>query len=472
MELAMRRFITPLLLIGLTLFAATSLDWDADLAWYDQHRIDQIVLLSMAALGALTVWRQDMVRTVACLPRWVRWALGWAFGLGLVSAAAAAYPRFAALEWATLLLLLGVALLLGEQARRGVVQFDIWASRLVVSLAAVIVLKLMASYLAALIAVGHLDTIMLFEGTFSNRRFFGQVASMVVPLLAYPLLKRDVTRIQRWGLYVLLAVWWMFIIVSGTRGTWAALGAAAAALALVAWCESHRWLRIQLLAAMAGVLLFALLFVWIPLWLGQGASIEDRLSNWATLSGRDALWHLAWKQIVAHPWLGIGPMHLAAIHNDFGAHPHNALLQLAAEWGIPATLMILLPVALGLIILLASLRHLVVSHSFILMCLTASLLAASVQSMVDGVIVIPYTQVWLALIAGWALGVYGRDAAQIVPASRLIRVGMPTLTLLAFAALLNGVYPEIFNRAEATKVFVDSGNQLVPPRYWAVGWIP
>ena len=468
----MGRFITPLLLVGLTLLAATGVDWDVDLAWYDQHRIEQVGLLSVTALGALTIWRQDMVRSVACLPRWVRWALAWAWGLGLVSVATASYPRYAALEWTTLLLLLGLALLLGEQARRGMIQFDIWTSRLVISLAVVIALKLMASYLAALIAVGHLDTIMLFEGTFSNRRFFGQVASMVVPLLGYPLLKRDMPCIQRWVLYILLSVWWMLIIVSGTRGTWVALGAAAGVLALVAWHTCHRWLRIQLLAAMAGALLFALMFVWIPLWLGQDASIEDRLSNLATLSGRDELWHLAWVQIVAHPWLGIGPMHFAAIHNGFGAHPHNALLQLAAEWGVPATLALVWPVASGVVALVGRLRRSPFSNDSLLVCLAASLLAASVQAMVDGVIVVPYTQVWLALVAGWALGVYLRDVERVVSPSRLMLLGMPVLSVFALAALLNGVYPEIFDRAEVTKAFVSAGNQLVPPRYWAVGWIP
>jgi len=450
---AMSFLITPLLITGLMLLAATGVDWGADLAWYDQHRIEQIGLLSVTAMGVLTIWRQDMVRSVACLPKWVRWALAWAWGLGLVSVATASYPRYAALEWTTLLLLLGLALLLGEQARRGMIQFDIWTNRLVISLAVVIALKLMASYLAALIAVGHLDTIMLFEGTFSNRRFFGQVASMAVPLLVYPLMKGNVSRIQRWGLYSLLTVWWMLIIVSGTRGTWVALGAAAGVLVLVARAASYRWLRIQTVAAMAGALLFVLMFVWIPLWLGQDASIEDRLSNLAGLSGRDELWHLAWVQLVAHPWLGIGPMHFAAIRNNFGAHPHNALLQLGAEWGVPAMLAIVLPAVSGLIVLLAKLRRSSGSTNLLLVCLTASLLAAGMQSMVD-------------------LGVYARGASQMVPASRLIRVGIPALTLLALAALLNGVYPEIFNRAEVTKAFVAAGNQLIPPRYWAVGWIP
>ncbi len=462
----------PLLLTGLTLLVATGFDWNADLSWYDQHRIEQIGLLSTMVLGVLTIWRQDMAQSITNLPLRARWAFAWAFGLGLLSVVIATYFRFAALEWATLLLLLGLVLVLGEQSRRDVIWFDVWASRLIMSLAVVIALKLLAGYLAAIISIGHLNTIMLFEGTFSNRRFFGQVASMVVPLLAYPLLRKVAPRIQRWGLYALLSVWWMLVIVSGTRGTWVALGVASVTLALVAWHASHRWLRIQLLTAMAGALLFCVMFVCVPLLLDQGASVENRLSNLATLSGRHELWRLAWIQIAAHPWLGIGPMHFATIHNDFGAHPHNALLQLAAEWGIPATLGLVLPAVAGLLVLLADLRRPAVSHNFLLVCLTASLLAAGVQSMVDGVIVIPYTQVWLVLISGWALGVHFRDKVQIVAASRPIRLVVPTLSLVALVALLNGVYPEILNRAEATKAFVDAGNRLVPPRYWAVGWIP
>lgn len=464
--------VTPLMITGLMLLVATGVDWNADLSWYDQHRIGQIGLLGLMSLGAMTVWREDVVRSVLVLPSWARWALVLGFSLGLLSVCAATYPRFAALEWVTLLLLLGLALLLGEQARTGDIRFDIWAGRLVISLAVVITLKILAGYLAALISIGHVETIMLFEGTFSNRRFFGQVASMVVPLLSYPLLKSNKTRMQRWGLYTLLSIWWMLVIVSGTRGTWMALGVASVVLALLAWHASHRWLRIQLLTAMAGALLFVVMFVWVPLWLDQGASVENRLSNLATLSGRHELWLLAWMQIAAHPWLGIGPMHFAAIHNDFGAHPHNALLQLAAEWGMPATLGLVLPAVAGLVVLLAGLRRPAASHNFLLVCLTASLLAASVQSMVDGVIVIPYTQVWLVLISGWALGVHFREKVQIVSASRPIRLVVPTFSLVALVALLNGVYPETLNRAEATKAFVDAGNQLVPPRYWAVGWIP
>jgi len=332
----MGRFITPLLIVSLTLLAATGLDWDAELTWHDQHRIGQIGLLGGVVLGVLTIWRRDMAASAIRLPRWVGLAFAGAFGLGLVSAIAAAYPRFAALEWATLLLLLGLAWLLARQARQASVLFDMWAIRLVVALAVVIALKIMTGYLAAMLAIGRLDTIILFEGTFSNRRFFGQVASMAIPLLAYPLLRGGLSRSAQTALFALLAVWWMLVIASGTRGTWMALAVAAVVLGAFAWRACAGWLRIQALALGAGALLFGILFIWLPVWFGLDAALENRLLNLATLSGREVLWSLAWTQIQAHPWLGVGPMHLAAIRNDFGAHPHNAVLQLAAELGVPA----------------------------------------------------------------------------------------------------------------------------------------
>jgi O-antigen ligase len=340
-------------------------------------------------------------------------------------------------------------------------------------LAAVIALKIMAGYVAAITVGARLDTIALFEGTFSNRRVSGQVASMAIPLLAYSLLTSGMPRAWRWSVFALLAVWWMLVIVSGTRGTWMALAAAAVVLAAVAWRASSGWLRIQTWALGAGALLFAVLFVGLPAWLGLDASLENRFVNLATLSGRGVLWTLAWDQIQAHPWLGIGPMHLASIRNDYGAHPHNAVLQLAAEWGVPAALALIVPAVVGLFYLLARLRRQETSSDALLVCLTASLLAASAQSMVDGVIVIPYTQTWLVLVAGWTLGVYFRGGAPTpaIPDSRMTRPGIPVLSLLALAALLNGVFPEVSNRVEVTQAYVDAEKPILP-RYWGVGWIP
>ena len=469
----MRFLNTPLLIVGLMLLVATGLDWDADLTWHDQHRIGQLALLGAVALGALSFWRKSVAGALEHLPRWAVIALTCAFGLGLASAANASYPRFAALEWATLLLLLGLALLLGMQSRQAGA-FDKWANRLVVSLAVVIALKIMTGYLAAMITMGRLDTLMLFEGTFSNRRFFGQVASMIVPLLAYPLLRGGLSGLARVGLFGLLAVWWMLVIVSATRGTWVALLLASVLLAAWAGRAVRPWLTLQLGAFALGGLLFGVLFVWLPQLVGHAASIENRLVDLSALNGRDTLWAIAWAQIQAHPWLGIGPMHLASIRNPFAAHPHSAVLQLAAEWGVPAALALFLPATAGILSLLARLRRNRAAPDVLSICLTGSLLAAAAQSLVDGVIVIPFTQTLLALVAGWALGVVWRGTAAVPVAadSRLIRVAIPGLSVLALAALLHGAFPEVLNRAQITQAYVDAGHVLVPPRYWALGWIP
>ena len=42
--------------------------------------------------------------------------------------------------------------------------------------------------------------------------------------------------------------------------------------------------------------------------------------------------------IQADPWAGAGPAHFAHYGRDlpFGAHPHNWVLQIGSEWGLPA----------------------------------------------------------------------------------------------------------------------------------------
>jgi len=468
------RVLGLMLLTGMALLAGPVFNFAPDLMWHDRQRIVQIVLLLVVALAAATIWRKALLISLAGLPTSCHIALGLGFALGGMSLALSEFPRFAGLEWATLLLLLVLAFLLAAQARLAGVRFDIWAMRLVVAVAAVIALKIMQGYLDRVVWGARLNSIELFADTFSNRRVFGQVASMAIPLLAYPMLARDRARVWQWSVFVLLAVWWMLVIMSGTRGTWMALAVAAVVLSAFAWRACAGWLRIQVMALGVGALLFAVLFAWLPAWLGQDATLENRLSNIASLSGRSELWAMAWAQIVAHPWLGVGPMHLAAIPMKFGAHPHNAVLQLAAEWGVLAALALILPALLGVLRLLARLRQ-QATPSLLLVCLTASLLAAGAQSMVDGVIVIPYTQIWLALVVGWALGVYFRDVTlsnPVVPDSRMMRLGIPVLSMLALAALLNGIFPEVLNRVEATRAFVDAGNTYIPPRYWVVGRIP
>lgn len=473
-----------LLLVGLALFLGVTLEfvpsmnWQGGpvanaMVWHDRQRIEQIILLAVTSAGALVLWRVKLLQSLNQLPRASLVLLLAGFSLGACSAGMSMYSRLAWLEWSTLLLLLTLAFLLAHEAVRAQSRFDVWAVRLLVLLATVIALRVLMGYLAAMLEGIRLDSVKLFTSVVSNRRVFGQVATMLIPLLAYPILRPDWTKGERAGLMALLAVWWMLAIASGTRGTWMALGLSSVLLATVAWRQAWPWLRIQLIALSLGLLLYGLMFVWFPAMFYPGAMVENRLGNLVGLSGREAIWLASLVQIQAHPWLGIGPMHLAAILGHNASHPHNVVLQLAAEWGVPAALALLIAMVWGLIALLRRIR---LNASPLLLSLTAALLGASAQAMVDGVLVMPYTQIWLVFVMGWAMGVYFRDAS-VKDAGRwmLGRISMILVSVmmaLALSLLMYGVFPEILHRAEYTKAYLDAGHNAIPPRYWMVGPIP
>ena len=459
-------------LLGLTALIGVAVDLNSELSWHDQQRMEQIALLTIAMLGSATIWRADLVGMLARLPTWVKWSWMCAFGIGLVSATRSDYPRFALVEWASFLSLLWLALLWAGQVSKAN-DLDKWLQRLVIAVAVVIAVKVMASYLGSIIPRVKLDSTILFTEGFSNRRFFGQIATVLIPLLAYPLIRESLSRTKWLSVFLLLSTWWMLAIASGTRGTWLALALSSGVLMAGAWRSSLPWLNVQAKAFVLGMGLFGLLFLWVPQLSQLDTSVENRFSDITTLSGREILWDTAVDQVRAHPLLGIGPMHLAAIKNHIAAHPHNSALQLMAEWGIPASLALAMPLAIGLVSLLRMVRKPPDGEANLLVCLLAALLAATTQSMVDGVIVMPYTQLWLVVIAGWALGTYYKTVTRkfdLRPSPQIVWVA-PLVSIMGLALLLASISPEVMNWQASIQRYVDEGSFL-PPRYWVRGWIP
>jgi hypothetical protein len=456
----------------ITVSVSIQVDPNHFLTWHDQQRMGQIALLTIAITGSATYWRQDLITMLTCVPNWVAWSWFCGFSIGLISVTLSAYPRFAMIEWTSFLMLLWLTLLWGGQIYK-TDALDKWIPRLVMATAVLIAVKIMASYMGSVLPGIKLDSTILFTESFSNRRFFGQIASILIPLLAYPLLNIQLSRLKRISIFLLLSTWWMLAIASGTRGTWLALFVAASLLTVGAWRSSLPWLKLQIKALLLGIILFAVLFFWVPYLLQMNAAIENRLPDITSLSERNIVWSIAVTQIEAHPLLGIGPMHLASIRNIIAAHPHNAALQLMAEWGIPASIALSMPLIFGLISLQRRVRNLSEGEASLLVCLLAALLAATTQSMVDGVIVMPYTQLWLVMTGGWTLGAYYKTMPQKpnFEISSHLRWLVPIISIVGLGLLLASISPEIMNWHESIQHYVDEGSFL-PPRYWVRGWIP
>jgi len=372
---------------------------------HDWQRVDQI---AVAGLGVVFLCSRMLKAEVVALS----WAFTSAFGLIVILAAFSSFysdkPYWALCEVSLALACCAITCCAAKFRREGGGILD---RGFVITILAVCLIKtsqfLISTWAGYITSTGTLDLDLLLEG-FSNRRFYGQFQTLTLPLLAVPLLLPGLQRTTKAWMFVLLGIWWMIAIAGGTRGTWLGMAVAGAALC-VCGQQGVRWLRWQALAALVGLVLYWLLFSVLADALGVELinSASGRMST--TLSARDIIWHQAWEMIKARPLLGFGPMHFANTYNPIAAHPHQAFLQWASEWGVPSAILVSLLVIRGMWGAFVQVRAKRLSADqvdLLRVCLFASLIGALTQSMVDGVIVMPYSQLWLSIVVGWLMGIH------------------------------------------------------------------
>ncbi|NKI71930.1 hypothetical protein GN109_21125 [Collimonas pratensis] len=164
--------------------------------------------------------------------------------------------------------------------------------------------------------------------------------------------------------WVVTSIWWALLFVSAGRGTFVGLLAGISVSLFCLRRDALPWCLVMLWSALIGLGIYLLFYVLLPLALGLqpfgflfsvvGRTIENPDSS------RWPLWVRAWEIVMAHPWLEAGPLHFAHFGRDLqiGAHPHNWVLQIACEWGIPALLCLMSAIALGFKALLATRQYL------------------------------------------------------------------------------------------------------------------
>lgn len=428
----------------------------ADLGWHDQQRISQILLLLSIAVFAVFLPQQK-------LPAPALYALLGIFIIGFVSCLFSELPDWALKEWARYVGLALLAIILGCCARKPVVRrFMLWG---MASVGFIHAFQFLVSYASAFLSGMYmLDAGMLFRG-FSNPRFFGQFQVMLLPVLAWLILECQQQGRRRLAAVLLsvLAVQWCIALTLGGRGLWLGLTVSHAAL----FCVSRsfwRLLVIQLMAGLLGALLFVVMFHLIPDWLEMTPKLRDTLRF--TLSGRGPLWQWAWEMALANPWFGVGPMHYAATLNPIATHPHQVILQWAAEWGFVATALAMLLAGWGVIHGVMYLRRNMASHHDAALWL--AIVGALVLAQVDGVFVMPYTETWLAILIGLALARWS-TAAKPQPLQRYASLLLALPVMVVFSLVLLEDVPRL---AENKQVYSEKHGGSFNPRFWQQGWIP
>ncbi len=196
------------------------------------------------------------------------------------------------------------------------------------------------------------------------------------------------------------------------------------------------------------------------------------VASHVSVNSRFYLWHQAWMMIKSKVVLGVGPLHYAYYPNAIGAHPHNSLLLMASEWGVPVTLFMVFLATWGFC---AWCRYARQSPSFTNIALTVSLLAGLLYSLVSGVMVTPLSQLMMGLIIGWMLGHYFFE--QPVRVSMLQRLTLMCVLLLLFSITAWIVIPQIRDLPNAEGRWIMSRGMYsefqpsLNPRFWTQGWL-
>lgn len=459
------------LLIVCALFASATLDtWHRGFPWHDQQRLYQLILLCAFAGAAIFLPTPTLPRSFF-IPLYI------VLGFGLLSVFFAEFPAWAFKEWARYAGLILLVLVIAYSARQAC--FFKAILYLLASAAFLNAFQFIVYYcMAFLTEIYMFDVDLLFNG-FSNPRFLNQFQVLFMPVLAglVVLHWNNHGRYQRLlsGLFfITLLVHWCIALSLGSRGLW--LGLAASHLALLLFFPRFwRLLAIQAATGILGFLLYQLLFLIIPEWLGQESLLRSSLRF--GLSKREVLWDIAWHMFLENPWLGVGPMHFAATLNPIAAHPHQVVLQWLAEWGLFATLAACLLAFIGMWHGLHILRS--PQAEPIDAALWLSIAGALAVAQVDGIFVMPYTETWLAILIGLALALWSAPTTQVaaLQQGRSSRRFIPSLSykplaLIVILTLGNILINEVPTLPLDSEAHMEKHGTGYVPRFWLQGWIP
>jgi hypothetical protein len=157
------------------------------------------------------------------------------------------------------------------------------------------------------------------------------------------------------------------------------------------------------------------------------------------------------------------------------------VLQWLAEWGVPATLLLVVVCAVAGLAFASHVRRAAadISHTgMVRIALLAALAGAAAQSMVDGVLVMPVSQTLLALLCGWAIALYQAERGSGIASDGSVqRIVIWTTTAVAAVAVAWGVAPELGQLAAREQAYLAAyppENPALPnlmPRFWTQGRI-
>ncbi len=372
---------------------------------YDEARYLELIFLTSLGLLLIGVssWRHYALHLFDWMPISVKRAVGFLLVLALTSSLFAVSPAKALQEISLFVLLLAFGSLCAMLAHQSTQLINRLFVASIAFGAVIFVVHFITSFLAA-VSIGATFSWFSPFVSFGHVRFFSQYQAYTLPILSLPLIVFNLPLRWRIIAMLLLVCFWALHFLSGSRSVWVAIIVTTLFLLVFMRQRSSQWLKWQLFGLLLGGIVFWV-FDNLPVdnsQFGLGSIAKRGIDD----SGRLHLWQIAFDMIKDYPLLGVGPMHYAFTNFLIAAHPHNAVLQIAAEYGIPAAL-----IACYLAFFL--LRKAVIwcktstnnENQQINIALAASLVCGLTDSLFSGNIIMPQSQMLLFMMGGWLVGV-------------------------------------------------------------------
>jgi O-antigen ligase len=463
--------------LGLYLFFTSTFFPLHLLAVFNAKRVLQLALfVSLTTLAVM--WAPLRTATMAQLNRLsqpARYGLVLFFTLGLISSIRLPYPAYALADVAMLFLLILLIAVTAASRELCGERFDKWAVLLLAATGFAVALQEFMGFIAGWV-LGFEFSYEQALIHFSHPRFYNQLQTWSLPMLAALPLVLPGKRWIKWLCVTLLGLQWFLLIALAARGSIVSLLAAMVFIAL--WLPAQRkfWLKSQLAGLVVGIGIYIgilLLNGWL-LPQSQSGEFYAHSAGRSMLhtSGRSMFWRLSVEDALKHPVLGTGPANYACDAKTWvPAHPHNFPLTILGEWGFIAFFLL---VTLALMIGLSFLKKLRSAHHTadagqtgppLRAMLAISVIAGALHACLSGLLIMPASQVALLLIAGWALSLSGPGVQSpkkpIAIKSVVVAGALISWAVFVFAGM---EIPQLKHRTTYSENHGPQG-----PRFWARG---
>jgi putative inorganic carbon (hco3(-)) transporter len=434
---------------------------------HDAQRFYSLILL--AAVLTHSAIDTQSIDNLLLISKKIRFAFYCLLALAVSSTALSHYPRHAVIEvtiFASLcyLALFSAGIMLENKAvfiKRVICIF--WISTLLY------LFGFYVGYITAYLDKTPLKWPQPFFAFFSIR-CFNQYQLWLIGLITLPLIAFDIKQSAKYWLTIALTFWWVLLFYSASRGVLVAWFIGMVTTAIIYKKLAWPFLKLQMTNISTGFVAYYLLFRFLPN-LQQQNIVTSTVLRGST-SDRIELWDICLKMMEYHPFVGVGPMHYYW-YTKIGTHPHNSVLQLGAEWGVPATLIMLSIAGYGFyrwckkfnVIAISLLPKLECDLSIILFF---TIITNAAYSLVDGVITMPISQVLMFTIIGMMIGQY-QHGMSLTAGNNLELCEFrfrPIFACIVLIALVWSNLPEIIQGLSGNPRGFSSGPNIVNPRIW------